>query len=85
MQRVELSLWNRILRTVNVFLVIYGFKCGFPGLLVSGDSRKIRVVAKLGRLVRSNVVVGLSAGFWVHPFLKSTNTESLSSGNGLRS
>ena len=59
MQRVELSLWNRILRTFNVFLVIYGFKCGFPGLLVSGDSRKIRVVAKLGRLVRSNVVVGL--------------------------
>jgi hypothetical protein len=60
----------------QVFFVIHGFKCRFPGLLVSTEPRNLRAVAQqLGRLVRHMFCCGLAGGFWARPFLKSTSTD----------
>jgi hypothetical protein len=71
-----LSLRKRASRTVKSFFVIYGFKCGFPGLLVPAEPRKMRAVAqKIRRLVRRIFCCALADRFWAHPLLKSTCTD----------
>jgi hypothetical protein len=63
------SLRNRASGTAKVFFVSYGVKCGFPGLLVSAEPRKMRSVAqKLERLVRHKFCCALAGAFRAHPF-----------------
>jgi hypothetical protein len=51
------------------FFVNYGVKCGFPGLIVSAEPRRMRAVAqKLERLVRHKFCCALAGGFREHPF-----------------
>jgi hypothetical protein len=40
-----LSLRKRASATVKSFFVIFGFKCGSPGLLVAAEPLKMRAVA----------------------------------------
>ena len=58
------------------FFVIFGFKCGFRGLLGAAEPLQIRTVAhKIGRLVLRMFCRALSGGFRAHAFLKSTCTD----------
>ncbi len=53
------------------FVVFYGFKWGFPGLLVSTESRK----AQNFRRELCYIFCAFSDAFWSHVFLKSTCTD----------
>jgi hypothetical protein len=58
------------------FFVIYGFKWGFPGLIVCAETRKRCSVAQnLRRLLRHIFWCVFAGGFWSHTFLKSTCTD----------
>jgi hypothetical protein len=58
------------------FFVIFGFKCGFRGLLGAAEPLQMRTVAqKIGRLVLRMFCRGLAGGFRAHAFLKSTCTD----------
>ena len=50
-----LSLWNRTYRTVKVFFLIYGFKCGSRGC----SSRQRQEICAL------NAISNLSRSFWL--------------------
>jgi hypothetical protein len=53
--------------------VLYGFKRGFPGILVSAELRKMCSVAQILRRVLCYIFCcALVGGFWSHAFLKST-------------
>jgi hypothetical protein len=63
------SLRSRDSGPVKVFFVSYADQLFFPGLLVSGDPRKmLDVTERLDRLVRHVFSCSLSDGFRVHPF-----------------
>ena len=51
------------------FFAIYGFECGFPGLLGAAEPRKMRTLAqRIGRLVLRMVYCALAGGFRAHAF-----------------
>ena len=59
-----------------IFFVFFFFKRGYPGLVVSGESRKIRVVSEeLGRVLRHVLWCVLPDGFRTDPILKTTCTD----------
>ena len=63
------SLRSRDSGPVKVFFVSYADQLFFPGLLVSGDPRKmLDVTERLDRLVRHVFSSSLSDGFRVYPF-----------------
>jgi hypothetical protein len=56
--------------------VIFGFKCGFQGLLGAAEPREMRTaVQKIGRLVLRMFCRALADGFRAYAFLKSTCTD----------
>ncbi len=56
--------------------MIFGFKCGFQGLLGTAEPRQMRtVVQKIGRLVLRMFCRALAGGFRAYAFLKSTCTD----------
>jgi len=58
------------------FFVIFGFRCGFGGLLGAAEPLQMRTVAqKIGRLVLRMFCRALAGGFRAHAFLKSTCTD----------
>ena len=58
------------------FFVIYGFKCGLLGMLVSAEPRNLRAVAQnLHRMLCRIFCCARTGGFWSHSFLKSTCTD----------
>ena len=68
------------------FFVIYDFKGGFPGFLVSTESRKMCSVSqKLRRDLSHIICCVLTDGIWSHSFLKSTKSTctELSGSGGL--
>ena len=51
------------------FFVIYGFKCGFPGMFVSAEPRNLRDVAQnLHRMPCHNFCCALAGGLWALSF-----------------
>ncbi len=51
------------------FFVIYGFKCGLPGMLVSAEPRNLRAVAQnLHRMPCHNFCCTLAGGLWALSF-----------------
>jgi hypothetical protein len=51
------------------FFVIYGFKCGFPGMLVSAEPRNLRDVAQtFHRMLCQNFCCTLAGGLWALSF-----------------
>ncbi len=55
------------------FFVLYGFKRGFPGLIVATDLRKMCSVAQILRRALCHIFCCALVGrFWSHAFLKST-------------
>lgn len=51
------------------FFVIYGFKCGLPGMLVSAEPRNLRAVAQnLHRMPCHNFCCALAGGLWALSF-----------------
>ncbi len=76
-----LSLRKRASGTVKSFPVIWGFKCGLPGLLVAAEPLKMRaLVHKIGRLLLRMLCCAVAGGFSAHPFLKSTCTDFVDGG-----
>jgi hypothetical protein len=60
----------------QTFFVIFGFKCGWPGLLGAAEPRQMfTVVQKIGRLEVCMFYLTLAVGFRVHTSLKSTCTD----------
>jgi hypothetical protein len=58
------------------FLVRYGVKCGFSGLLVAAEPGKMRTITqKIRRLVLRMLYCVVAEEFWAHAFLKSTSTD----------
>ena len=56
--------------------MIFGFKCGFRGLLGAVEPLQMHTVAqKIGRLVLRILCCGLAGGFRAYAFLKSTCTD----------
>ena len=74
-ERGRLSLQKMASGTVKSFLVSYGVKYGFSGLLVTAEPGKMRTIAqKIGRLVLRMLCCVVAGGFWGHACLKSTST-----------
>jgi len=58
------------------FFVIFGFKCGFRGLLGAAEPPQRRTVAqKIGCLVLHMFCCGFAGGFSTRPFLKMACTD----------
>ena len=56
--------------------MIFGFKCGFRGLLGAVEPLQMRTVdQKIGRLVLRMLCCVVAEEFWAHAFLKSTSTD----------